>query len=167
MNLNSGEEWQMKSDGVDTGETLQETIFQLIAAGGTIGDVCEFSDEDYEAVYVLGHNFYSQGRYSDALKAFGYLMINNHMDRRFAFSFAASCQMLKRYEEAVRCYALAAAMDPDDPAPTFHIAECLVSLGMVDEAIGMFEVAIEECGPQHDDMKTRAIALHAMLLKRK
>jgi len=156
----------MESEGVDTGETLQETIYQLIAAGGTIGDICEYSEEDYEAVYLLGHNFYSQGRYSDALKAFGYLMTINHMDRRFAFSFAASCQMLKRYEEAVRCYALAAAMDPDDPVPTFHIAECLVSLGMVEEAIGMFEVAIEECGSQHDELKKRATALLAMLLKK-
>lgn len=156
----------MEFDSPESLDAFRETTLKFLAAGGKLGDLYQYSDTDYEAVYVLGHNFYSQGRYEDALKAFGFLMTNNHWDRRFVFSFAACCQMLKRYEEAVRCYTMASVMDIDDPVPSFHTAECLIMLGMKKEAAELFAMVIDQCGPQHVELKGRAEGLRAMLLQK-
>jgi type III secretion system low calcium response chaperone LcrH/SycD len=154
----------MEIENVADVKAVQESVLELLGAGGTLGDLCEYTDQDYEAVYQLGSNFYSQGKYVEAYKAFGFLVLNNHLDGRFIFSFAACCQMLKRYEDAVRCYAIAALLAPNDPMPSFRMAECMVALGMTSEAVEMFQIAIEEAGSGHEALKTRATALRSLLL---
>ncbi len=154
------------TDSAEDIEALQMGALDLLSKGGTLGDLYSYTDKEYEAIYVLGHGFYSQGRYHDALKAFGFLMLNNHMDRRFTFSFAAACQMLERYEEAVRCYAIAALMDASDPTPYYHIGECMICLNMPDDAAQVFQAVIDEAGPKHAELKQRAENLRAMLLKK-
>jgi type III secretion system low calcium response chaperone LcrH/SycD len=146
-------------------EKLAEQVGDLLNNGGTLGDVYDYTEADYEVVYTLGSNLYKQGRYFDAMKAFGFLAIHNHWEKRFVMAFAASLHMLKRYEEAIQYYSLASVMDMRDPLPTFHTAECMVPLGRVDdakEALGF--VIAQSRDEQYADLKERAQAMLAMLV---
>lgn len=147
-------------------QQLAEQITNLLAHGGTLGSVYNYTDEDYELLYSLGHSFYSQGRYLDAVKAFGYLVIHNHLESRFANAYAASLQMIKSYEEALTYYSLVSVMDMSDPAPTFHSAECLLALGRVEEAREALGIVLGQCAePRHAAMKARAEALRSLIDK--
>lgn len=147
-------------------EKLAEQIAELLLNGGTLGSVYDYNDQDYEVLYALGHSLYGQGRYFDAMKAFGFLVMHNHLERRFMNAFAASLQMIKSYEEAIKYYTLASVMDMSDPAPTFHTCECMLALGMVAQAREGLGMVIGQCkDAAHGPLKERAEALLALLDK--
>lgn len=145
-------------------ERLAEQIADLLLNGGTLGAVYDYDDQDYEVVYALGHSLYAQARYTDAVKVFGYLVMLNHLERRFTNAFASSLQMVKRYEEAIKYYTMTSVMDMRDPVPTFHTCECMIALGMVQEAREGLGVVIGQCrDAAHGPLKERAQALLALL----
>lgn len=147
-------------------DKLADQIGELLLAGGTLGSVYDYTDQDYEVLYALGHSLYSQGRYQDAVKAFGFLVMHNHLEPRFMNAFAASLQMVKSYEEALQYYTLASVMDMSDPAPTFHSCECLLALGRVDEAREGLEMVINQCKtPAQEPLKARALALRDLIAR--
>jgi type III secretion system low calcium response chaperone LcrH/SycD len=139
--------------------SLAKDILPLILNGATLGDLKGFEDSSYEALYALGHNFYSQTRYQEAMKIFGYLVMHNHLESRYISAFASSLQMLKRYEEAITYYSLASVMDMSDPVPTFYTCECLLALGHIREASQGLELVIEQSqAPQLIALKRQAQA---------
>lgn len=146
-------------------DQLAEQVSTLLMNGGTLGDTFDYDEKDYEVLYALGHGLYSQGRYVDAMKAFGYLVVHNHLEKRFMNAFASSLQMIKSYEEAIKYYSLASVMDMTDPGPTFHSCECLLALGQTDDALQGLALVIAQCDSQEQyaPMKTRAQALLALL----
>jgi type III secretion system low calcium response chaperone LcrH/SycD len=145
-------------------DNLADEVAKLIFSGGTLGDVYNYNDQDYEVLYALGHSLYSQGRYSDAMKAFGFLVMHNHLEKRFVNAFAASLQMIKSYEEAIKYYTLTSVMDMSDPVPTFHTCECMIALGNVEDARQGLEMVVGQCRkPTHATLKERAQALLALL----
>jgi type III secretion system low calcium response chaperone LcrH/SycD len=147
-------------------EKLAEQICDLLLNGGTLGDVYDYTEEDYEVMYALGHSLYSQARYSDAMKVFGFLVIHNHLERRFVTAFASSLHMIKAYEEAIKYYSLSSVMDMGDPVPTFHTAECMIAIGMVDDAIQALGMVIKQSGDEpHAALRVRAEALLEMIAK--
>jgi type III secretion system low calcium response chaperone LcrH/SycD len=147
-------------------EQLAEQIAELLLHGGTLGSVYDYNDQDYEVLYALGHSLYAQGRYLDAMKAFGFLVMHNHLERRFMNAFASSLQMIKSYEEAIKYYTMASVMDMTDPAPTFHTCECMIALGMVQEAREGLPMVIGQCTEaKHGPLKERAQALLDLLNK--
>ncbi|QJC54942.1 Chaperone protein IpgC [Polaromonas vacuolata] len=143
----------------DESGSLVEDILPLILNGATLGDLLGFEDCSYEALYALGHGFYGQTKYQDAMKIFGYLVMHNHLESRYISAFASSLQMLKRYEEAITYYSLVSVMDMSDPVPTFHTCECLLALGHIPEASQGLELVIEQSqAPERIDLKERAQA---------
>lgn len=145
-------------------EQLADQIGELLSQGGTLGTIYNYTDEDYEVLYALGHSLYSQGRYQDAMKAFGFLVAHNHLEKRFVNAFASSLQMVKSYEEALKYYSLASVMDMSDPAPTFHSCECLIALGRVTEAYEGLTLLLPQCkAPQYQPLKERALALKDLI----
>lgn len=146
---------------------LAEQIAQLLAAGGTLGSIYDLTGQDCEVMYSLGHGLYAQGRFADAVKVFGFLAMHNHLERRYLNAFAAALQMTGSHEDAIKFYTLASAMDPRDPAPTFHTCECLIALGMTDTAIDGLKLVAAQCGAggAHGALAVRARALLDMLEK--
>lgn len=144
---------------------LGSQLIELLGRGGVLGDVYDWGEQDYEALYALGHNLYAQARYFDAMKAFGYLVMHNHLERRFLNAFAASLQMCKSYDEALKYYQMALMMDMSEPAPAFHACECMVALGRVQQAregLGAV-IALAQGKEQHQALAQRAQALLGLL----
>ena len=143
---------------------LQDQIAELLSQGGTLGSVFDYEDADYEVLYALGHSLYAQARYLDAMRVFGYLVMCNHMEKRFMNAFASSLQMLGNHKDAIKYYSLASVMDMGDPLPTFHTAECMVSLGMREEAREALGYVLRQSGaPQYAELKQRAQAMLDLL----
>ena len=109
-------------------EKLALQIHELIMAGGTVGDTLNYTTQDYEALYTVGHSYYQQARYEDAFKVFAFLMVHNHLEVRFIMAYAASLQMLQKWNEAIHNYSLASALDMMNPQPVLHVCECLIGL---------------------------------------
>lgn len=148
-------------------ERLAKDISQLLSAGGTLGDAYRYTQEDYEVLYALGHSLYSQERYPDAVKAFGYLVMHNHLERRFISAYAASLQMVKSYEEALSYHLLASVMKLTDPVPTYHQAECLIALSRFAEARECLYMVVRQCSEQKiEALKSRAQAILALINNR-
>lgn len=145
-------------------EKLTEQVTELLMSGGTLGTIYDYTPEDYEAVYALGHNLYAQGRYDDAMKAFGFLVIHNAWEKKFLKAFGASLQMMKQHQEAIKYYTMASVLDLADPVPTFHIAECMIPLGMLEEAKQSLDLVVAQCKtPEQQPLKDRATAMLALM----
>lgn len=141
-------------------DDLPEQIAQLLANGGTLGSVYNYDDTDYEVLYALGHSLYGQTRYEDAMRAFGFLVVHNHMEKRYMNAFAASLQMLKSYKEAIKYYSMASLMDMSDPLPTFHTAECMIALGYAPEAREALQFVVRQSEEQgFAELQSRAQAM--------
>lgn len=145
---------------------MYERVLELMDSGMMLGDIFQYTDEDYEAVYALGHNLYAQQRYLDAMKSFGFLVTHNQYERRFMSAFASSLQMLKMYEDAVQFHSMASVMDLSDPKPTFHTAECMIALRMYAEARQALDLVIEQSRDEkHATLLQRAQALRELLIE--
>lgn len=141
-------------------EQLAEQIGRLLVNGGTLGSVYDYTERDYEVLYALGHSLYSQARYADATKVFGFLVMHNHLERRFVNAYASALHMTRNYKDAIQFYTYASVMDMTDPTPTFHTCECMMALGQLAEARQGLEIVIRQCDrPEQAPLKERASTL--------
>jgi type III secretion system low calcium response chaperone LcrH/SycD len=108
-------------------------LYKRLGDGEPLGSILGRPAISTEALYTYAYNCYTQAKYDDGLRAFGLLMAYNHLDRRFYSGFAACLHMQKRYEEALKYYGAASLLDPDDPAPVLHMAECWLALSRIEE----------------------------------
>jgi type III secretion system low calcium response chaperone LcrH/SycD len=154
---------QVQTQTDNTSQILEDAMTHL-GSGGVMGDFAGLDARDYEAVYTLGHNFYAQGKYLEAMRIFSYLVTNNHLERRFVNAFASSLHMVGGYKEAINYYGIAYAMDPRDSAPTFHSCECLIAMGLKAEAKEGLGLIIRRCtAPEQSEIRERSQALLALL----
>jgi|EndMetStandDraft_7_1072992.scaffolds.fasta_scaffold457703_2 type III secretion system low calcium response chaperone LcrH/SycD len=125
-------------------EKVAAQVVDVFSHGATLKAIHGYTDEEFEALYALGYNFYNQGKFAEALQAFGFLLMHDQLERKYYKAFGSCQQMLKRYEEAIRNYSMASVLDLTDPEPTFHTAECMVGLGMPAEAIEALEIVVAQ-----------------------
>jgi type III secretion system low calcium response chaperone LcrH/SycD len=116
------------SELMDKDKKIALQINDLLMAGGTVGDTLNYTAQDYEALYCVGHGYYQEARYQDAYQVFSFLVIHNHLELRFILAFASSLQMLESWTEAIHYYSMAIAMDMLNPQPMLHVCECLIGL---------------------------------------
>jgi type III secretion system low calcium response chaperone LcrH/SycD len=139
-----------------------QALLRMLAQGGTMGGLFGLDEHELDAMYAFGLGFYQQARYGDAAKVFGLLVTMKHGEPRFLNAYAATFQVLGRYEQAIHYYGVSQLLDPADPVPTFHTAECMVALGWLDDARDALSLVIrqsEEKSAQFGTLLSRARAL--------
>lgn len=116
------------------------------------------------ALYALGYELYQQGRYEEALQAFGLLTLRDPTDPRYLLAAGATLQMQRLFEQALTLYGLAAFLRPADPVAPLHACECLIALGRLDEAREALADLLPDCEPgRHDPIRHRAEGLRQFL----
>jgi type III secretion system low calcium response chaperone LcrH/SycD len=140
---------------------LAEITRQILEGKTTIGEQRGLSPQHLEAVYAMAYNFYNQGKYDDAEKAFAFLVFYNHLDRRFWLGLAATQQMRKAFDGAVQAYAMASLLDINDPEVPLHAADCYLAMGQREATISALTAAchFSEGKPQFARIHQRATAL--------
>lgn len=102
---------------------------RVVDGGTTLQEELGLDEKALEAVYALAYNLYSQGKYGDAGKTFGFLLILNPLVHKYWFGLASAFRMAGDRERAAAGYFLSTMIDAGRPEPYLHLAECLVALG--------------------------------------
>ena len=127
----------------DMNKLIDEIADIVLETGGSMKYFYGIEDRDTEALYSVGYNMYKTGQFEKALKIFKVLCFLDHMEPKYWFSLGATYQRLKEFDLAARTYAYTSVLDPENPMPALHAAECLVVLGRKEEAEGALLTAIE------------------------
>ena len=139
-----------------TAEDQPTAFLTFLAEGGALSEANDISPEFLEAVYAMGHKYYTNGKYLSAIKPFQYLCFYQHTNQRNFLCLGACQQMLKLYERAIDTYSYAQHLDYSNPLPIVYIADCRLSLKDFDSAIHAYETAInmgKEIGFEHKEIK--------------
>jgi type III secretion system low calcium response chaperone LcrH/SycD len=90
---------------------------------------------DPEAFYAHAYDLYQLGKTLDALEVFQVLCSKYPLENRFWLGLAAACQESANYARALQAWAMSALLDPENPYPHFHAAECATSLNQKEAAL--------------------------------
>lgn len=115
--------------------------------------VANFTNDDMQLLYSLGHSLYKFGDYAQARKIFQHLILAQPLERKNWHAFACSAQMTEHYQEALTAYSLSAMFDEEDPIPHFHAGECLYSLGDFDEGERALRATEERLGEKDEELR--------------
>ena len=121
------------------------------------------STENIETLYAMAHQMYTRKNYDQASDLFRVLTVVDMANRRNWVALGAALQMLKKYEEAVEMYGVAAVMEPSDPYIHFHASECFFSLG--DKEKGLIALASAELTATNQEKKDKSLISRLALFR--
>ena len=113
-------------------------------------DYHRFNEADFALMHNLANNTYEQGKYADAARFFSALAFCRPLDEQYLFGWAASLQMMERFDDAVTLYGLLALLNPDNLLPGLHMAECLMRKGDTPAAKQVLEALLPNCDDRPD-----------------
>lgn len=121
-------------------------------------DAMGLSDDVLEGIYGHAYNMYSTGKYDEASMLFRMLMLLNPLDSKFTLGLAACCHMMDNFEAAIGLYQMLFTLDPLNPIPHYHLADCYVQIEAMDGAQHELDTAIELCGKnkEYESIKDRS-----------
>ena len=118
-----------------------------IGEGATLRALRGISDEEMEAIYAMGVNFYKAGNYEDAEKVFKFLTMYDHLNSRYWTAMGSLRQVQRKFAEAIEAYKFASFLDLENPKPMYYAAECMMALGQKTEALAAL-AALEQYAPK-------------------
>ncbi len=132
---------------------------EVVEHGKLLKDALHVTDEAMEGMYAYGYGLYNQGDYDKASDVFEYLTKLNPYEYKYILGVGAARQLQKSYLPAASAYLVAALMEPKDPTPHYHAAECYLELDDPFSAYASMEFAIKAAGSQKKfaDLKKRAV----------
>lgn len=139
---------------MDTKSITEEQIkaaAKKLMEGYTLGAVKGISENELEAVYSVGFNFYQTGKLEEAQKIFSFLVMFNHLSPKFWMGLGAVYQVKKAFDQALTAYGYASFLDLEDPRPQYHAAECFWAKGDRTNALSALE-ALEHFAPKNTEM---------------
>ncbi len=148
-----------------TEEELEEFVRKFFGSAMTFGDLRGIGEKDLAAVYSIAYGLYNNGQFENAEKVFQFLCFYGHLEKKHWMGLAATRQMLKKFEDACQAYGMAALLDPGDPRPPLHAADCFLALGRYKEAESALSGALHFAGekPEYEDVRQRARTLLSLL----
>jgi type III secretion system low calcium response chaperone LcrH/SycD len=93
------------------------------------------SEAQLEEFYRIAYNMYRAGNFANALPFFHLLVLGRPQEARFVRALAATYQMLKDYPQAITYYTVSSVLDPKNPYPYYHSADCWMHMN---EPIGAY-----------------------------
>lgn len=151
----------------DSPEDWKNFFEKFGANGRTYQDFTSLTPESMEVIYMIGYNQYNAAKYDEAERIFQLLAVLNHFDRRYWTGLAASRELQKKYDEAIKAYGFLAMLDLEDPQPPLLMARCFLGHGKVKDAEGALQACIFIGGkkPQHAAIVQQAEDLLEVLSK--
>ena len=121
--------------------------------------------ENADFLHAAGQALAAQGRHSDALNCFAYLVAACPADARYLASFADTHLALAHFEDALAAYRALDVLDPCQPAHTLAIAQCLLNLQRHEDAAYLLDVVAAFCAEDAPQslVRQRAIGLRDLI----
>ncbi len=151
--------------GKQAEDTLSMIMDAVLKKGIMPKTALQLGDETMEAIYAQGYNLYNQGKYKEASHIFRLLMMLDFTTSKYTLGLAACLHRLGDFKDAANLYLLCAALEPANPLPHFHSADCYLQMNSPDLALFSVEMAISSAGdqPQYSIVKERCILMKKTL----
>ena len=147
--------------GKEAEDALKAIMEQVLKKGIMPKTALKIGDDTMEAIYTQAYNLYNQGKYKESSYIFRLLMMLDFTTSKYILGLAACLHRMKEYQNAAHLYILCSALDPTNPMPHYHSADCYLQLNALDLAIFALDMAIKAAAdqPQYSTIKERAILL--------
>lgn len=144
-------------------ETRNQALASLQAAG--IPTDVRASEAQFEEFYSIAFNMYRSGNFKDAIPFLSILLMGRGTEAKYAFALAACHHMLKEYEKAISFYVLTAILDPKNPLPHYHEADCWINLQETASAYLALFMGIKKASasPEHKSLMDRMVSMQNRL----
>lgn len=139
-------------------EKFEKAAENVVKKGILPKDAMGIDDEMLEGIYGQAYRLYNTGMYDEAGQIFRLLIMVNSMEPKYTMGLAACYHMLKEYKYAVDGYTLCSIIDPDNPIPQYHIADCYINMGDKMSAMIALQMAVKRAGnsPEFSTLVDRA-----------
>lgn len=134
---------------------LSENIKTLHAQLAALPSSKRLNHADTEAIYADAYGLVVQGRYADALKRFGLLILYRPSEAKYWAGLGVCNRHLGRYDEAISAFAFAANIDAGEPEHMLAIAECELLKHSLVDARESLQLVIDYCREREGFDKTR------------
>lgn len=123
--------------------------------------------EMMEGIYSHAYNMYNRGLYKDGANIFRLLLMLDFREPKYCMGLSACLHMEKNFEAAAQMYMMTAALDPGNPLPYYHAADCYIQLDKPTSARKSLEFAIDIAGddPKYTVLVERSKLMHEALLE--
>ena len=108
---------------------IAERVKAIIKDNATLKQLKGVTNAELEAVYSLAFGYYQTGKFNEALKLFQFLVLFDHLNKKYWMGLGAVQQVLKDFQGAIVSYGYSSFLDLKNPKPQFHAAECFLALG--------------------------------------
>lgn len=136
---------------------LQEFILNKMPESETLQQAFEVGNIEMEMLYLEGYNFYVKKAYEDSTLIFQWLAILNPFISKYWSGLGGSQFMVKNYEKALKCYAMSALLDCEDPFPHYYAGLCYRELGNTEDKNKALNLAFARASThsKYDDLKKK------------
>jgi len=130
-----------ETPGTDAHETAEATrlLLEGLREGATVADLKGVTPDMLEGVYALAHRFYQSGQLEEAETFFRFLCLYDFYNAEYALGLGAVLQLKRDHEAAIGMYAVAQTLALDDDRPMFHVGQCRLAQGKLQQARECFE----------------------------
>lgn len=142
-------------------EKYQPELLGYFEKGGTWKELLGYSDNLLATQYKTAYDLYQTADFKNASAAFSYLTMIDPYEYTYWMGLALSKQSDRQIEEAIVAYTVAEAIDPTQPIPHLHLAQCYWAITQKDLAIKHLRKTIKTAGkiPEHKEAKGKAEAI--------
>lgn len=146
---------------------LTTKVLEQLKQGVPMKKALGISDDMLESVYSLAYGKYQQGEYAAASHLFRYAMMLDPHTYKYALGLAAALHHNKEYQKAANIYVMASILEPRDPTPYFHSADCFLKINQPQLALAGLDMAIATASSdkRYSELKERAQLMKKTLQK--
>ena len=101
------------------------------------------SQPQANALYAMAYQLSERGRHEQAHSMLLLLRMYRPRDPSYSKAMAICCRKMGRYEEAIRFFAQTMELQPDEHGPAFQLIECMVLLGLRENACDLLHMMSE------------------------
>ena len=130
---------------------IAERVKAIMKDNATLKQLKGVTNAELEAVYSLAFGYYQTGKFEEALKLFQFLVLFDHLNKKYWMGQGAVQQVLKDYQGAIVSYGYCSFLDLENPKPQLHAAECYLAMGDRRSAASAI-FALEEFCPKDTDI---------------
>lgn len=112
------------------------------------------SDKEMQVFYAQGYLDYQKGNFPKAAKSFEAMLALSPFTKKYWMGFSASMQLWKKYDRALKGYAMLALLDTENPYPHFHAYECYMAKRNTREAKKALKTAFEKVSDKYSSLKS-------------
>lgn len=123
-------------------ENAVNLAIDSLTSGVSLAQQGKISNEEVEALYALGCNYYAQEDFAKAEEIFSFALPFDFLHKDIVNGLAAARKMQNKHEEALKAYALAGLLDMDSPEPSFYAAECFFALEQMSSCAQALDAAL-------------------------